>query len=51
VLSYWLLCGLYGLAALLIESRELKLAAFLGIAALVTAAWWALRRRASRFKE
>jgi UDP-GlcNAc:undecaprenyl-phosphate GlcNAc-1-phosphate transferase len=46
VVSYWLLCGLYGAAALLIESRELKLAAFLGIAGLVAAAWWALRRRA-----
>ena len=51
VLSYWLLCSVYGLAALLIESRELKLAAFLGIAALVTVAWWALRRRAAGLKE
>ena len=45
VLAYWLLCGLYGAAALLIDSRELKLAAFVGIAAVVAAGWWTLRRR------
>lgn len=47
VLGYWTLCTLYGAAALFIESRELKLAAFLVIAAVIGLAWWRLRARAT----
>jgi hypothetical protein len=45
VLSYWALCGLYGVAALLIESRELKFIAFSVILALVALVLALLRRR------
>lgn len=43
VLGYWAMCGLYGAAALLIESRELKLAAFVAIAVVVLGLLLALR--------
>jgi len=43
VLGYWALCVLYGLAALFIDSRELKFAAFVVIAAVVLAGLIRLR--------